>query len=113
MQHVVLIIHLVLASALVILVLLQRSEGAGLAGPSSSGMMPVRGSGNILTRATSIIAGGFMLTSIVLAILAGHQGPRQSLAESIASEQQQTQEAPAPAPVAPPAEESPAPPVSQ
>ncbi len=91
MQHVILSIHMILAVALIIVVLLQRSEGAGLAGPSSSGMMPVRGSANILTRTTAILAGGFMLTSLVLAILANQQRPALSLADTIAAEQQQQQ----------------------
>ncbi len=95
---------MILAVALIIVVLLQRSEGAGLAGPSSSGMMPVRGSANILTRTTAILAGGFMLTSLVLAILANQQRPALSLADTIAAEQQQQQgsvplsDAPPPAP---------------
>ncbi len=89
MQHIVLVIHLILAVALVAIVLLQRSEGAGLSGPSAAGMMPIRGTANILTRTTAVLAGGFMLTSLILAILANHQSPRMSLAEAIAQEQQQ------------------------
>lgn len=111
---------MILAVALIIVVLLQRSEGAGLAGPSASGMMPVRGSANILTRTTAILAGGFMLTSLVLAVLANQQKPRLSLADTIAAEQQQQESVPlsdAPPPAPPlqipseqaPAEQAPAP----
>lgn len=103
MEQVVLVIHLIVAVAMVILVLLQRSEGAGLAGPSGSGMMPVRGSANILTRATSILATIFFITSITLAILAGGHRPR-SIADDIVADP-----AAATAPVAPPTADAPAP----
>lgn len=116
MQHVVLVIHLILAVALVILVLVQRSEGAGLVGPSASSMTPIRGNANILTRATSIIAGCFFLTSITLAVVAQQGRAPTSLAEQIAVQEQQqgvppvsdaavpatTPPAPSTTPVAPP-----------
>lgn len=91
MQHVVLVIHLILTVALIVVVLLQRSEGAGLSGPSASGMMPVRGTANLLTRLTAVLAGGFMLTSLTLAILAGARPEPMSLVETIAAEEQQSQ----------------------
>lgn len=89
MEHIVLIIHLILAFALVVLVLIQRSEGAGLVGPSASNMAPIRGSANILTRATGIIAGCFFVTSLTLAILASHTRAPQSIAEQLATQQQE------------------------
>lgn len=85
MEHVVLVIHLIVAVSMVILVLLQKSEGAGLAGPSASGMMPVRGSANILTRATAVMATIFFCTSLTLAVMAGgHKA--SSLADQIAAD---------------------------
>jgi len=102
MEHVVLVIHLIVALVMVILVLLQRSEGAGLAGPSASGMMPVRGSANILSRATGIVATVFFITSITLAILAGSHRPT-SIADQIAADP-----AIAVSPVAPPTADTPA-----
>ena len=75
MQEVVLVIHLIVAVVLVGLVLIQRSEGGGLGmGSSGGGMgsfMSVRGTANLLTRATGVAAACFMVTSITLAILAG------------------------------------------
>ena len=61
--------------------LIQRSEGGGLgmgggSGGGMGGFMSARGTANLLTRATGILAGAFMLTSIVLAILAGGHGKR-------------------------------------
>jgi preprotein translocase subunit SecG len=79
MQQVVLIIHLMLAVALIAVVLMQRSEGGGLglgtAGSGGmSGFLSGRGQANLLTRTTAIIAACFIGTSILLALLARH-GP--------------------------------------
>jgi preprotein translocase subunit SecG len=68
----VLVIHLLLAIALVSVVLLQKSEGGGLGmGGGMSGFMTGRSTANLLTRTTAIIATCFFATSITLAILAG------------------------------------------
>jgi|SRR5580700_4354235 preprotein translocase subunit SecG len=73
MQNVLIIIHLVIVLALVLVVLLQRSEGGGLGlgGGSSgvSGFLTGRGQANALTRATTILAAAFFLTSILLTML--------------------------------------------
>ncbi len=81
METIVLVIHLILAIALVGVVLLQRSEGGGLGigGGSGGGLMSVRGTANLLTRATGVIAAAFMVTSLVLAIMAGTQSDRGSI----------------------------------
>lgn len=79
MQTIILVVHLILALALVGVVLLQRSEGGlgglGGSGPGGGGgmggLMGGRAAANLLTRATGVLAGSFMATSIVLAILAG------------------------------------------
>jgi preprotein translocase subunit SecG len=71
MQHVIIVIHLMLVLALIGVVLLQRSEGGGLGIGSSGGFMTSRGTANVLTRATAILAGLFFATSLVLSILAG------------------------------------------
>src|SRR5690349_6283245 len=73
MQTVVLVIHLLIAIALVGLVLLQRSEGGGLGlgGGGGGGFMTARGTANLLTRSTAILAGCFVATSLALAILSG------------------------------------------
>ncbi|HET6470099.1 MAG TPA: preprotein translocase subunit SecG [Geminicoccaceae bacterium] len=82
MTTVVLVIHLLVALALVGVVLLQRSEGGGLGmgGGSFGGMMSGRGTANLLTRTTAILATCFMVTSLLLAILASQaRGPRSIL----------------------------------
>jgi preprotein translocase subunit SecG len=85
METVLLVIHLMLAIALVVTVLLQRSEGGGLGiGGGGGGLMSVRGTANLLTRATAILAALFMLTSITLAILAGHHSKPESILDKTA-----------------------------
>jgi len=71
MEVVLLVIHLILALALIGVVLLQRSEGGALGiggggGGGMSGFMTGRATANLLTRATAIIAAGFFLTSMAL-----------------------------------------------
>ena len=59
MQQVVIVIHLMLVLALIGVVLLQRSEGGGLGIGGGGGFMTSRGTANVLTRATAILAGLF------------------------------------------------------
>lgn len=75
MQHVIIAIHLMVVTALVALVLYQKSEGGAL-GMGSSGFMTGRGQANALTRATGILGTIFFLTSIALTVLpAWERGP--------------------------------------
>ncbi len=72
MTTVLLIIHLFVTLALIGVVLIQRSEGGGLGIGSSQGMgsfMSGRGTANLLTRATGVLAAIFMLLSLTLALL--------------------------------------------
>lgn len=73
MHTVVIVIHLMLVMAMIGVVMLQKSEGGGLGIGSSGGFMTSRGTANVLTRATAILAGGFFLTSLVLSIIASHE----------------------------------------
>ena len=68
MQTVVILIHLMIVLAMVGLVLIQKSEGGGLGmgGGSGGGFMSSRGTANLLTRTTAVLAGGFFLTSLFL-----------------------------------------------
>ena len=74
MQHVIIVIHLMLVLAMIGVVLLQRSEGGGLGIGSTGGFMTSRGTANVLTRATAILAGLFFLTSLLLSIRTGPPG---------------------------------------
>lgn len=69
MQSVLIVVHLMVVVALVVTVLLQRSEGGAL-GVGGGGFMTGRGQANVLTRATSILAALFFATSLGLTILA-------------------------------------------
>jgi preprotein translocase subunit SecG len=72
MQNVLLVVHLMIAVALVGTVLLQKSEGGGLGiggGGGMGGLMSGRGSANLLTRTTAILAAVFFVTSMGLAWL--------------------------------------------
>ena len=73
MQTVIIVIHLMIVLVMIGLVLLQRSEGGGLGMGGGAGFMSNRGSSNVLTRATAILAGLFFATSLVLSILAGFE----------------------------------------
>lgn len=84
MENILLIIHLLIAIALVCVVLLQRSEGGALGmggggGSGGPGMMSARGTANFLTRATATLAACFMATSLGLAILAGTHTESESI----------------------------------
>ena len=69
MESALLIIHAILAVVRIIVVLIQRAEGGALGiGGGSDGMSP-RGSADVLTRTTSIIALLFVITSISLTVL--------------------------------------------
>lgn len=71
MQTVIIVIHLMIVSVLIGAVLLQKSEGGGLGMGGGAGFMSSRGTANLLTRTTAVLAGIFFLTSMALAWLAG------------------------------------------
>lgn len=71
MENVLLVAYLLIVLALIAVILLQRSEGGGLGmGGNAGGLMTVRGSANLLTRTTAILAALFFVTAIGLTILA-------------------------------------------
>jgi preprotein translocase subunit SecG len=70
-----LVVQAIIAATLVTVILMQRSEGGGLtSGGSPSGLMSARGAADFLTRATSVLAGLFVVMSIALAVLAANRG---------------------------------------
>jgi len=101
MQTVIIVIHLMLVLGLIGAVLLQKSEGGGLGvgGGGGGGFMSSRGTANLLTRTTAILAAGFFVTSLLLSWLATYnRKPTTIIPTSVP-----TQQSPA----------IPAPPVSQ
>jgi preprotein translocase subunit SecG len=81
MMTFLLVVHILLALALIGVILMQRSEGGALGiGGGGGGFMSARGQANLLTRATAILATLFICTSIALAFIAGsHSRPRSIL----------------------------------
>lgn len=98
MEQVLLVIHVMIAAALIGLVLLQRSEsdGFGLGSGSNANLMSGRSAANLMTRATAIMAALFIANSLVLSILASHHKPA-SIVDAIKAEQTGTPAASAPA----------------
>ena len=98
METLVLTIHILIALGLVITVLLQRSEGGGLGiggGGAGGGFMTARGTANLLTRVTTILAVGFFSTTITLAIMAGVGKAPMSIVEDVIKEVPSTPSGPA------------------
>ena len=91
METLVLTIHIQVALGLVITVLLQRSEGGGLGiggggGGGGGGFMTARGTANLLTRLTTILAVGFFTTTVTLAIMAGAGKEPVSIVDDVIKE---------------------------
>ena len=92
MENIVLTLNIILAILLVIVVLLQRSDGGALGiGASQESFISSRSAGNLLTKATAIIATLFILTSIALTIIAKKEIPTSSVLEKV-EEKQDTSE---------------------
>ncbi len=117
MEAVVLTIHLLLAFALILVVLLQRSEGGGL-GMGGGGIMTSRGAATALSKVTWAIGTAFVVTSLTLTVLAAHGSRTGSVIDRAATPAPATAPEQAPAAPAPglegdllpklPAEEGPA-----
>ena len=83
MIQVIIIIHLLIAVGLVGVVLLQRSEGGalGIGGGGGGGFLTGRGTANLLTRVTAVLAAMFIVTSLALAKLAGGDRVTRSIVD--------------------------------
>ena len=64
---VLLIIHVGVTAAMIVVILLQRSEGGGLGMGRTDALFSVRGQANVLSRATAIFAGMFFFLSLLMA----------------------------------------------
>ena len=81
MENVILVVHLILALALIGIVLLQRSEGGGLGmgGGGGGGAMSARGAATAMGRITWFLAISFIVTSMTLTILAAKNAANNSV----------------------------------
>jgi preprotein translocase subunit SecG len=91
MQTVVIVVHLMLVATLIATVLLQKSEGGGLGmgGGGGGGFMSSRGTANLLSRTTAVLAVGFFLTSLLLSWLASYDRKPSSIIPSDPASQSQ------------------------
>jgi len=79
MQTVAIVIHLMVVATLIATVLLQKSEGGGLGVGGGAGFMSSRGTANLLTRTTAVLAFGFFLTSLFLSWYASYDRKPSSI----------------------------------
>ena len=90
MNEIVLTAHTLIVLGLIVVVLLQRSDGAALGlgggGGAGGGFMSGRGAANALTRLTSVLAAGFFATSLSLAVMAGGGESEDDIIEQLTGE---------------------------
>ena len=85
LQTILLVIMILISVALTGVILLQRSEGGALGmGGGPSGFMTARGAGNLLTRATSILAALFFICAISLTIVGNLDRGSRSIIDAAA-----------------------------
>jgi preprotein translocase subunit SecG len=96
MQTVIIVIHLMIVMVMIGAVLLQKSEGGGLGIGGGGGFMSSRGTANVLTRTTAILAAAFFATSLTLSILAGFDRKPKTLIQNTNAPSQPVPGAPAP-----------------
>jgi len=85
MENILLVFNLVLAALLVLLILLQRSEGGALGiGVSQDNFMLSRSAGNFMSKATAVVATLFIICSLALTIISrGEITPTNSVLDQI------------------------------
>ena len=88
MENFILVLNIFLAILLVVIVLLQKSEGGALGiGASQESFISSRSAGNLLTKATAIVATLFIITSISLTIIAQKEISTSSVLEKVEEQQ--------------------------
>lgn len=88
MQVVMLVIQILIAIALIAIILIQRTsqDGGGLmggGGGTMGGLFTARGSANLLTRATAVLATLFIVNSLALGIMASREHANRSLVDQL------------------------------
>jgi len=102
MQTVIIVVHLMIVVVLIGAVLLQKSEGGGLGMGGGAGFMSSRGTANLLTRTTAVLACGFFATSLLLSWLASLDRKPASIIGAQAPPAQSQPASSGPTPVTPP-----------
>ena len=96
MENTLLVINIILAAILVILVLIQKSEGGALGiGISQDSFMFSRSAGNFLTKSTAVIAALFIICSLSLTIISRSElEPTGSVLDKTEENQEETPKIP-------------------
>ncbi len=110
MSSFIIIIHIIVAVALILIVLLQSGKGADMGaafgGGSSQTLFGGTGASTFLSKLTTIAAIIFMLTSLGLAYLSSHRGTRSVMSQMGTPTTERTEQGPTETPVQPTAKEA-------
>ena len=92
MENIILFLNVILAIILVLIILLQKSEGGALGlGSSQDSFISSRSTGSFLTKATAIVATLFIITSISLTIMSKDEFSSTSVLEKIEEENENSE----------------------
>ena len=96
MENILLVLNIIFAVILVLLVLMQKSEGGALGiGVSQENLMFSKTAGNFMTKATAIVATLFIICSLGLTIISrGDLTPSSSVLDTIEEKTEDTPEIP-------------------
>ena len=96
MENILLVLNIIFAVILVLLVLMQKSEGGALGiGVSQENFMFSRSAGNFMTKATAIVATLFIICSLGLTIISrGELMPTSSVLDTVEEKTEDTPEIP-------------------
>jgi len=84
MENIVLVFNIILAILLVVIILMQKSEGGALGlGVSQDSFVSSRSAGNFLSKATAIIATLFIITSVTLTVISKEEFSTSSVLEKV------------------------------
>ena len=96
MENILLVLNIILALILVLLVLMQKSEGGALGiGVSQENLMFSKSAGNFMTKATAVVATLFIICSLGLTIISrGDLAPTSSVLDIVEEKTEDTPEIP-------------------
>jgi preprotein translocase subunit SecG len=92
MENILLLLNIVFAIILVLLILVQKSEGGALGiGVSQENMMFSKSAGNFMTKATAVVATLFIICSLALTIVSrGELAPTSSVLDTLEEKTEDT-----------------------
>ena len=96
MENILLVLNIIFALILVLLVLIQKSEGGALGiGVSQESFMFSRSAGNFMTKATAVVATLFIICSLALTIVSrGELTPTGSVLDTVEEQSEDTPASP-------------------